>query len=192
MQTKSDLRHTARALRLSLGRDAAGAADAAEIFFRTLAPFAGRIIAGYWPRQDEFDSRPLLGRLLAAGMDIALPVISIETRLLRFARWNGRQALAAGPFGIAQPATADWVTPDLIILPLLGFDAAGHRLGYGGGYYDATLAALRAVQAVTAVGLAYEEQWLTHLLPAEAHDVPLDWVITPRQAHCFLPHKPYS
>ena len=154
---------------------------------------AGQVVAAYWPHSDEFDSRPLISRLLDDGVIVALPCIAEGTLCLRFARWTGREILRPGRFGIFEPvqSVTEWLVPNLVVMPLLAFDHKGNRLGYGGGYYDATLAALNTRHRVVAIGLAYEEQAATEELPVEPHDVGLDWVVTPKRAIHFLhPHKP--
>src|SRR6185503_17417551 len=101
--------------------------------------------------------------------------------------WKDGDPLAEGAFGIMQPSTdaPKWVDPDIVVVPLLAFDRRGYRLGYGSGYYDVTLAALRAKKKIVAVGLGYGQQAVLFNLPSEPHDEKLDWVITPQKAHSF-------
>lgn len=140
---------------------------------------AGTIVAGYWPIDTEADIRPLLARLHERGAVCALPVVVTPRTPLVFRCWAPSDALEEGRFGTRHPpATCEAVTPSVILAPLLAFDAAGHRLGYGAGYYDRTLAALRMDQRpVTAVGVAYALQRL-EALPHGDHDQPLDWIVT--------------
>lgn len=141
------------------------------------------VIAGYWPLGDEADVRPLLAELSARGHVIALPVVLQKNAPLVFRRWCLGQELEQGPHRTVHPlASADVVQPDLLLVPLLAFDERGGRLGYGGGYYDRTLAALRGSgKKILAVGVAYAvQQWPG--LPMDEHDQRLDWVITEQGA----------
>jgi 5-formyltetrahydrofolate cyclo-ligase len=177
------LRHRAQTL---IHKDDAEAAR--DLFFDVIKPHAGQIVAAYWPKDREFDTYPILQALLARGVTCALPVMQKGSRLLRFARWDEQVEMTEGPFGILQPAVknvSDWLSPDIVIVPLLAFDRRGHRLGYGGGYYDTTLANLRAEQNILAVGLAYAGQACLFNLPADTHDQRLDWVITPKGTHYY-------
>lgn len=162
------------------------AEQAADHFFDALKSQPGQVVALYWPKGREFDCGAIMERLLAAGVTCALPVMVEGSRELKFARWDESIALAEGPFGIMQPMSPQqWVEPDIVIVPLLAFDQKGYRLGYGGGYYDATLKALKEKKNVVAVGLAYAQQAVLFGLPREEHDQRLDWVITPLKAQCF-------
>lgn len=150
---------------------------AAASFLKTFPDLAGRTVAGYWPINTEFDSRPLMTRLSASGVGLALPVTQAGGRLV-FRAWRPGDGLADGPFGTRHPpAEAAPVVPDLLLVPLLAFDRRGGRLGYGGGYYDRALAELRAAGRVIAVGLAFSAQERADL-PRQAHDQALDWVVT--------------
>lgn len=108
---------------------------------------------------------------------VCVPVIDGPGLPLRFARWTPDVALVKGPFGAAIPAEPDFVDPDVLIVPLLAFDRAGNRLGYGGGYYDRTLAALRATAPRTAIGFAFAAQEAASL-PLESTDQPLNLIVT--------------
>ncbi|MHA1108669.1 MAG: 5-formyltetrahydrofolate cyclo-ligase, partial [Alphaproteobacteria bacterium] len=100
----------------------------------------GGAVAGYWPVGDELDTRPLMAALHDAGYVCALPVVTETNPVLVFRRWRRDDALAAGRYGIMEPhAGAATIDPDIVITPLLAFDEAGYRLGYGAGYYDRTL-----------------------------------------------------
>ena len=112
---------------------------------------------------------------MAAGVRAALPVVTGEHQALRFREWIPSSALAADRYGIPTPTAGDWLLPDLILLPLNGFDAAGYRLGYGGGYFDRTLAALTPRPLAVGVGFAINR--LESIRP-EAHDQRLDWIVT--------------
>lgn len=142
----------------------------------------GTPVAGYWPMRDEVDVRGLLADLVAAGADIALPVIAAPDRPLVFRRWRPGDVLAAGAFRIAEPAADKrTVVPQVVIVPLLAFDGAGYRLGMGRGYYDRTLRALRTGGAVVAVGVAFAAQEVAEV-PHDGFDERLDWVVTERGA----------
>ncbi|NCC22382.1 MAG: 5-formyltetrahydrofolate cyclo-ligase [Alphaproteobacteria bacterium] len=162
---------------------------AARTFFEKINPAPDAIVSAYWPKGKEFNPHPIIEQLLATGRKVALPVVRPDQgHVLGFALWDGKTELRKGRYGILQPktdTTTEWVEPDILVVPLLAFDQRGHRLGYGGGYYDATLAALRESGNVVAVGLAYPEQACLFNLPNEDHDEPLDWIITPARAYNF-------
>lgn len=161
---------------------------AAGVFFDTLAPGPELVVATYWPKEKEFDPYPILERLLKQGNTCCLPLVQKESRELKFVPWREGDPLEKGPYGVMQPSvTKDTVfaEPDLLIVPLLAFDRRGYRLGYGGGYYDATLRALRAKKNVVAVGVAYARQACLFNLPVDEHDEKLDFVVTPAGAHDF-------
>ncbi len=144
------------------------------------------VVAGYWPMRSEIDPRPLMSRFARAGWRIALPVTPsrrTETGLLEFRLWTEGAALADHPFGMCEPQPdAEAVRPQIVLAPLLAFDAAGHRLGYGAGHYDRTLGRLRSEGVVCAVGLAFSgQEETTGLLPTGPHDQPLDAILTERE-----------
>ncbi|MCB9989059.1 MAG: 5-formyltetrahydrofolate cyclo-ligase [Rhodospirillales bacterium] len=162
--------------------------DIIALFMDSIKPDHEQIIALYWPKGREFDPTGLLDHLLREGWTCALPVIEKDKRALSFARWDETIPLIEGPFGIMQPATEEadcWVEPDIICVPFLAFDRRGHRLGYGKGHYDATLEDLRSRKDILAVGLGYAKQAVLFNLPTEEHDQPLDWIITPQNAHRY-------
>jgi 5-formyltetrahydrofolate cyclo-ligase len=159
---------------------------ARDLFFENIKPQLGQVVAAYWAKGREFDGSGIIERLLKEGIACALPVIIEGSRELKFARWDEGIALAEGPFGIMQPMSPQqWVEPDIVIVPLLAFDQKGYRLGYGGGYYDVTLRALKAKKDVLSVGLGYAQQAVLFGLPREEHDQRLDWMITPQKAQRF-------
>jgi 5-formyltetrahydrofolate cyclo-ligase len=182
---KSQLRAHARARRQELAADH-GAPERAAQRFLTMLPETGvRSIAGYWPIGDELDVRPLLHHLALAGHRLALPVVKGKTSPLAFRAWAPGDPMIPGDYGIHTPAaTAAEIDPDIIIAPLLAFDADGHRLGYGGGYYDRTLAALRAKCDILAIGYAYAGQKVGRL-PRHDGDMVLDAVVTDHAVHWF-------
>ena len=121
----------------------------------------------------------LLARLARAGYRTCLPVLTPKGHPLVFRAWAAGEPLVPRMWGIREPApTADVVEPDVLLVPLLAFDANGWRLGYGGGYYDRTLARLRVAKTIVAIGLAFDEQELA-AVPHGPFDQPLDWVLTP-------------
>lgn len=142
-----------------------------------LAPHAGRVLAGYWPMKGEPDPRPAMA---AHDGPICLPVVPGRAVPLIFRRWRG-EPLDRGPLGTSQPPMSlPEITPEVLIVPLVAFDGRLNRLGYGGGYYDRTLEALRRDGPVIAIGLAWEAQRL-EAIPAEPFDQPLDMIVTDRE-----------
>ncbi len=141
-------------------------------------------MAGYWPMREEADIRPLLTALHERGHRVALPRVVRRGRPLRFLHWQPDDALVPGHAGILEPAGGEEITPEVLLVPLLAFDGAGQRLGYGGGFYDRTLAALRARGGLLAIGVAYGDQEVDSL-PPDDHDEPLDWLVTERGCRRF-------
>ena len=177
---KHGLRAEARLLREKAHRHAgAGAAMLiADNFLMALPWQNARFVAGYLPIRDEADVGPLLRQLAEHGKELLLPAVLGPALPLEFRRWHPDDPLEPGPFNTLQPrGTAERAIPDLLLVPMLAYDETGGRLGYGGGYYDRTLAALRQNGPVTAIGVAYSGQKMKDL-PCEAHDQPLDWVVT--------------
>jgi 5-formyltetrahydrofolate cyclo-ligase len=171
---KSALRRAAIAARAALRTE--GAAEAlATVVLRDCPPPAGAVVAGFWPMGDEIDVRPLMCQLEAAGHALALPVTPRRGQPLFFRRWRFGDPLVPGVFGTSVPARhAEPVIPDALLVPLLAFDGTGLRLGYGGGFYDRTLASLPDAWAV---GVAFAGQQVAKV-PAGAHDVPLHGIAT--------------
>lgn len=187
---KSTLRLEARRHRARMDVRAEDPIEASGHFFTAIKPEKGQVISAYWPFGREFDSRPLIERLLEEGFTCALPVMKKEGKILGFARWQEDMKLQQTDYEVMEPVVNDkteWLDPDIVVLPLLAFDRRGYRLGQGGGHYDATLADLRARKKIVAVGLAYGQQACLFNLPVEDHDQKLDWVITPQGAQSFNP-----
>ncbi|MDX2265115.1 MAG: 5-formyltetrahydrofolate cyclo-ligase [Hyphomicrobiales bacterium] len=164
----------------------ARAAQAAAGFFTQIAPsLAGKVVSGYAATPVEFDCAPILLAAAERGAALVLPRI-MPKRQLQFLLWVPGDAMVAGPLGILYPAGENAADPDVIITPLLAFDAEGRRLGYGGGYYDRAIERLRAAKPVLAIGLAYAWQQVEHL-PVEPHDdrSRLDMIITDARIFSF-------
>ncbi len=138
-----------------------------------IAPFAGKVLAGYWPMRDEADPRPAMQ---AHDGPVCLPVVLRAGQPLIFRRYDGR--LEAGSFGTSHPpAESPELVPHVLIVPLAGFDRTGNRLGHGGGFYDRTLERLRLQGETLAIGLAFGVQEIREI-PAEPTDQPLDFIVT--------------
>lgn len=136
------------------------------------------MVSGYLAMKDEIDPAPLLSRLHRSGIGLCLPVVTGRDRPLVFRQWMPGQALVPGVFSTRHPdVDAPERMPDLLLVPLLAFDRRGGRLGYGGGYYDRSLAELRAGRLVRAVGVAYSAQEVGRV-PTVPTDAPLDFVAT--------------
>ena len=138
-----------------------------------LPPPSGAVIAGFWPLPDEIDLRPLLHTLFARGHTIVLPQTTPPGNPLIFRQWHPGATMIQEPFRTSRPDGPVRV-PDFLLVPLLAFDRAGHRLGYGGGYYDRTLAGL---PLATAVGCGFAAQELD-AVPIGEYDAPLDAIAT--------------
>ena len=193
-EAKSALRATARARRAAAHAELAdrAGASARDNLLAAIEVAAGVVLGGYWPFRDEIDSRPLFHHFHSHGHDCGLPVITGPTSggrvlPLAFRPWRPEMRLAKGRLGEPVPAPdADYGTgelsPDILLVPLLAFDARGYRIGYGGGHFDATIADLRAAKPILAVGLAYSAQEVG-AVPRGPHDQRLDWIVTERDAH---------
>jgi len=178
---KDDLRAKALARRdaLSAGERKAAAETIAATPLPVELP-AGTVVAGYAPIGSELDPSPLLQALAAKGAALALPVVIARDHALIFRAFAPGDVLVRGAYGIFQPSSdAAEVDPDIVLVPLAAFDRAGHRIGYGRGYYDRTLQALRAMKKLTVIGLAFAVQEID-IVPRLAHDEQLDCVLTER------------
>ena len=148
----------------------------AGLLSEVLAGYRNVPLAGYLPIRTEIDPLPSMAEASAHG-PVAVPVIQGNGHPLLFSRWTPDVPLRDGPFGVQVPQVDDFLTPQILIVPLVAFDATGGRLGYGGGFYDRTLEHLRASGSVLAIGFAYDSQETAHL-PLEATDQPLDMLVT--------------
>jgi 5-formyltetrahydrofolate cyclo-ligase len=154
-----------------------------ETFPDDVWPPLHSVVAGYFAIRDEIDPRPLLETFHCEQARLALPCVTGPDQALVFRSYAPGDDLVRGAFGVREPSPgAAELRPSLILLPLLAFDSAGRRLGYGAGFYDRTLAALRAHAPVTTVGLAYEAQRLKRV-PTADHDAGLDWIVTEAGAY---------
>jgi 5-formyltetrahydrofolate cyclo-ligase len=136
------------------------------------------IVSGYSPMKSEFNPVPLMRKLADAGARLALPVTPKRGNPLIMRAWAFGDELASGVWGIREPGPeAPEVFPDIVLVPLAAFDRAGHRIGYGAGYYDLTIARIRALKPVTAIGLAFAAQEIDRV-PATPFDQRLDLVLT--------------
>jgi 5-formyltetrahydrofolate cyclo-ligase len=179
---KAALRQTAYAARKAAfdARAETGAVAAATShLLAEIGPPAGRTVSGYMPIRTELDPLPAMTALHGMGARLCVPVIVAKGQPLDFREWTPGCALTEGPFGAMIPETGDWLTPDTLIVPLIAFDPACNRLGYGGGFYDRTLARLRAAGPVRAIGLAFAAQRVP-ALPVEPTDMALDAIVTER------------
>lgn len=158
--------------------------ELAGLFLHHFAPEEQSVVAAYVPVRGELDPMPLLRAAVAAGAQAALPRVVAKDQPLEFRAYNVGAPLAVSAYNIPAPdEKSALVRPDYLLVPLVAVDGRGYRLGYGGGYYDRTLAQHRPS---IVIGLAYEQQ-IVDEVPHEAHDAPLDYVMTPR--HVFVPKQ---
>jgi 5-formyltetrahydrofolate cyclo-ligase len=139
-------------------------------------------VSGYWPLAHECDPRPLLAALAARGRSLCLPVVAGRGQPLVFRHWSPGDTLRRVAFGLSEPLPdAPLAVPEVLLVPLLAFDRRGYRLGHGAGYYDRTLAQLRAqTPSVRAIGIAFALQEVA-AVPVLPHDQPLDAIATERE-----------
>ncbi len=169
---KAALRVAAAQRRAALAVAAAGE-QLAEHVLRGYPPAPGAVVAGYWPMQSEIDVRPLMLALVARGHVLVLPEVTPRGQALVFREWSPGEALVRGLWNTMHPQ-GEVRAPTFVLVPLLAFDGAKNRLGYGGGYYDRTLAAL---PGAVALGCAFAGQQVASV-PVDAHDRVLDAVAT--------------
>jgi 5-formyltetrahydrofolate cyclo-ligase len=174
---KAEARRAAFARRAAIfaAADRAARVEAASAHLaRAISASGGQALAGYMPMRSEIDP---LGAMAAHRGPVGVPVIEGPARALRFRLWTPEAEMVEGAFRALIPKDGPWVIPQVLIVPLLAFDAAGYRLGYGGGFYDRTLQALRKAGPVTAIGYAFAAQEAT-VVPREPTDERLDAVVT--------------
>jgi 5-formyltetrahydrofolate cyclo-ligase len=183
---KTTLRAAALATRDALsGEHRAAAALAIAARGLPVEIMRGTVVAGYSPIRSEIDPAPLMRNLAAQGVQLALPVIVARDQPLKFRAWSPGDRLLRGPLGILEPPpAAAEIIPDILLVPLAAFDRSGHRIGYGAGHYDRSLAQLRAAKKVTAIGLAFAVQEIP-VVSASAHDARLDLVLTENEMFDF-------
>jgi 5-formyltetrahydrofolate cyclo-ligase len=184
--SKAELRSAALAKRDALS-DEERAAAAEAVAGRGL-PFEitnGTVVSGYSPIRNEIDPAPLMRKLAGLGVRLALPCVNARGQSLTFRAWSPSDRLMLGSLGIPEPSpAAAEVVPDIMLVPLAAFDRLGHRVGYGAGHYDYTFAHLRKAKPVIGIGLAFAAQEIK-AVPALAHDVALDYVLTERKTFDF-------
>jgi 5-formyltetrahydrofolate cyclo-ligase len=148
------------------------------------ATLPGRVLGIYFPFKAEFDPRPCAGRRRAQSWQIALPVVVDRAGPLEYRLWQPGMDMEIGVYDIPVPKARQLAHPDIVLAPLVGFDAANYRLGYGGGYFDRTLATLSP--RPIAIGIGLEAALLTSIFP-RPHDIPMDYIVTETQLRPGLP-----
>ena len=176
---KSALREAAFAARALA--HAAGQGRASDHLLAALAPHRGKVLAGYMPMRSEIDPLPAMA---AWDGPVCVPVVIARGQPLRFRAWTPASRMVEGAFGALIPESGDWLVPQVLIVPLVAFDARGFRLGYGGGFYDRTLEGLRARGPVLAVGFAFSAQEVAEV-PIDGFDQRLDAVVTETGVRVF-------
>jgi len=157
----------------------------AEIFLKQVPVPSGASVSAYVAIGDEADPAALMHALRAHGHAIVLPRVAGRGKPLDFHRYDAGQSLVRGGFGLSEPGR-DWplMAPDVLVVPLLAFDASGYRIGYGAGFYDRTLARLRGARDALAVGFAFASQEF-ETVPHDENDQKLDWIVTENGARQF-------
>lgn len=183
MKDLTDLKKAARAEAFAARKlaFARGQGQAAEILADVLAPHRDRPLAGYMPMRTEIDPLPAMA---AHTGPVGVPVILGPGQALKFREWTPGCAMIAGDFGALIPQDGVWIDPEVVIVPLVAFDAQGYRLGYGGGFYDRTLEGLRARRPTLAIGFAFAAQEMA-AVPLEPTDQRLDAIVTEQGVRWF-------
>jgi 5-formyltetrahydrofolate cyclo-ligase len=185
---KASLRKRAALRRDELHAATGGAAaELTRLFFETWSPAPGTVVSAFWPIRSELDLRPLIHGLHERDCVVVLPIVVARRTALKFRAWTPRLALEKDGFGVlVPPGYAPELEPDWLLVPLLAFDTDGYRLGYGGGFYDISLTALRARKTVFAIGTAYDGQQVERV-PRNADDARLDAILTEKRALMMEP-----
>lgn len=178
-EQKADARKAAFAARKEAF--ARGQGQAAEILADLLAAHRGKALAGYMPMRTEIDPLPAMA---AHQGPVGVPVILGPGQALKFREWTPGCAMEEGAFKAFIPVEGVWVEPEVVIVPLVAFDARGYRLGYGGGFYDRTLEGLRAKRPTLAIGFAFDAQEMPEV-PIEETDQKLDFIVTETGVRAF-------
>lgn len=165
------------ALRLKLPLEYRGALTRgiAESLDRMIPTAEGAIVSAYWPIRAEPDLRPWMHAAHARGIRIALPVALAVGHPLEFREWRPGAAMARGLWNIPHPSDGPAITPTVLLAPLVGFDSRCYRLGYGGGFFDRTLAAIGGGSLV--IGIGFPEVSIPTIFP-QPHDIPMNWIVT--------------
>lgn len=171
-----------RADRMALSVTARAAVGAAisnhlrDVLAEHLNGARGKIVSGYWPIKGEPDLREWLTELHSLGVTVALPIVETKAAPLVFRRWTPETRMMRGDWGIpVPPPEAEVVVPDISLAPVMGWNDEGYRLGYGGGYFDRTLAALDPCPVT--IGIGFQAARLETIYP-QPHDIPLDFILT--------------
>ncbi|MEM8689042.1 MAG: 5-formyltetrahydrofolate cyclo-ligase [Pseudomonadota bacterium] len=180
LAAKAKARTAAAKVRAAAFQQTADAA--AEALAQTGLGFLGAktpgVVSGFYPYKSELDLRPMLSALSTQGWTTCLPIVLGEGRPLVFRAWTPGERTEPGAWNIPVPvSSAQSVEPDVMLVPLLAFDRAGYRLGYGGGFYDRTIEKFRKSKVLLTVGVAFAAQEVDAVLRGP-HDQPLDWVLT--------------
>ena len=181
---KPAARKAAAKIRLAVHSAKLESAAAAELFrFICTLPGASPV-SGYLPIRSEVSPLPAMHELFRRNRRICVPVVGGEGVPLRFREWSPDAELIQAKFGVMIPERGAWLEPGILIVPLLAFDLGGYRLGYGGGFYDRTLAQFRDLRPTVAIGFAFEAQRCRQV-PSDSHDQKLDAVVTERGTTAF-------
>lgn len=177
--SKAELRKALRDVRHAAAAATGANAALGMHVLEALERFEPHTVGFYWPLPGEFDARDALSRWLAQDVrrQAALPVIAMKGHALVFHAWAPDTPMRIGHHRIPEPLDTPAVLPDLLLIPCVGFDDDGYRLGYGGGYYDRTLAGWPGTSRPATVGIAYDACRIASL-PREPHDLPLDAIVT--------------
>ncbi|WP_334106200.1 5-formyltetrahydrofolate cyclo-ligase [Methylobacillus sp.] len=170
--------------RAATGKEARDRLDEALMghFSALLQYIHGRHIGCYWPIRGEFNSVPLMMSLHKSGSSVSLPMVDDENKQLVFCKWHPEALMARDKVGVPYPADTEYEQPEILLIPLVGFDAQGYRLGYGAGYYDRTLHHMKPPPI--AIGIGYEAGLLESINPHEM-DVPMEFILTERGLRHF-------